>query len=438
MDYMCCSVSVASGEGILLSANPQCEFNYGFKSEEWVGKPLAQMEEAGIFKPSIALMVLENRKQITSVQPNRHGVLRPTIGTPIFDLDGDIAFTVCFSAWDPEKFDDLRKSYQLLERRFHAAEAEIQELRTREHPFPMVVSTNKKMEMLLQLFAQIAPYDASVLLSGEPGVGKAFFARFIHALRHNQNAPFVSLSCSTIPRNLLYSELFGQEHNEGRTGAISRAAGGTLVLKEVETLPLNMQSHLATLIQNQQESSTAPASGSGRFRLIATTDKDLKQLTVSGAFREELYCLLNMIPIRIPPLTERPEDLLALILHYVSRKNTEYGLDKRISEQAMDRLLLYRWPGNIREVQSLIGRLLLTTPENVIETRHLPEAIAGNTAGDADGANFKLKEACDFFEKRIILAAMEKHKTTVAVAKALGISQPSVVRKLAKYRDLNR
>lgn len=208
-------------------------------------------------------------------------------------------------------------------------------------------------------------------------------------------------------------------------------------MQGVESLPLDVQMRLAAVMarsQNMHEGGDLKES-IGSVRILATTTKDLSKLVQKGRFAKELFYLLCSISIEIPPLRKRPEDLLAFILYFANKKNTEYNFQKYLSQKTLDVMLKYSWPGNIREVLSIIERVFLLTLEDEITPSALPDSINTEDIQTAMSETFTLKGAMDFYEKRILLQAYEKYKTTVAVAKVLGISQPSVARKLARYRE---
>ena len=243
------------------------------------------------------------------------------------------------------------------------------------HKFGDIVGTSAALKNVLNQVEVVAPTDSTVLLLGETGTGKEVIARAILNVSSRSNRPFVKLNCAAIPSGLLESELFG--HEKGAfTGAVSQkigrfelANGGTLFLDEVGDIPLELQPKLLRVLQEQEFERL----GSTRtirvdVRLIAATNRDLAQMASEKQFREDLYFRLNVFPIRIPPLRERPGDIPLLVHHYVDKYAQR--MNKRIDsipEETMAALYSYSWPGNIRELQNLIERSVILTPGNVLQ-----------------------------------------------------------------------
>ena len=243
------------------------------------------------------------------------------------------------------------------------------------HKFGTIVGTSTALQNVLNQVEVVAPTDSTVLLLGETGTGKELIARAILNVGSRSNRPFVKLNCAAIPSGLLESELFG--HEKGAfTGAVSQkigrfelANGGTLFLDEVGDIPLELQPKLLRVLQEQEFERL----GSTRtirvdVRLIAATNRDLAQMAADKQFREDLYFRLNVFPIRIPPLRERPEDISLLVQHYVDKYAQR--MNKRIEsipEETMAALCRYSWPGNIRELQNLIERSVILTSGNILQ-----------------------------------------------------------------------
>jgi DNA-binding NtrC family response regulator len=243
------------------------------------------------------------------------------------------------------------------------------------HKFGAIVGTSTALQNVLNQVEVVAPTESTVLLLGETGTGKELIARAILNVSSRSNRPFVKLNCAAIPSGLLESELFG--HEKGAfTGAVSQkigrfelANGGTLFLDEVGDIPLELQPKLLRVLQEQEFERL----GSTRtirvdVRVIAATNRDLAQMAAEKQFREDLYFRLNVFPIRIPPLRERPDDISLLVQHYVDKYAQR--MNKRIEsipEETMVALCRYSWPGNIRELQNLIERSVILTPGNVLQ-----------------------------------------------------------------------
>ena len=230
---------------------------------------------------------------------------------------------------------------------------------------------------------KVCEVDTNVLITGDSGVGKNVIARLIHQHSARAKGPLIEINCGAIPESLIESELFGYEKgaftgalHSGKTGQIELANDGTLFLDEIGELPLSMQVKLLKVIQERK---IVKVGGTRQipvnFRLISATNKNLQEEIKIGNFREDLYYRLSVIPIHIPPLKERPDDLLPLIMHFLDKANEKYQRDKTFSSSAIDALMNYDWPGNIRELQNLIERLVLTVDDDCIDIDSLPEHI---------------------------------------------------------------
>jgi transcriptional regulator with PAS, ATPase and Fis domain len=319
------------------------------------------------------------------------------------------------------------------------------------------------MERVMDLALKASSSDANVLLQGETGVGKDFWADFIHARSCFSRGKLINVNCCALPEGLIESEFFGYAKGaftgakgEGKPGYFEAANGGTIILNEIGDLPMHMQAKLLNVIQDKAVTrigETIPRKIN--FRLISATNKDLFQLVSEGRFREDLFYRLNVIPIHIPPLRERKDDILSLIHFFLAKNVEKYKVSKRLSIELLTSLLNYNWPGNIRELENLIERLFITTSSPVLEEDDLPSEFIStsaclqrgqiqDTAGDSEqcpcpttkASGLKvssLKELLETEEKKIILDRYEKFRSTYKVARELGISQSQAYQKIKKY-----
>jgi transcriptional regulator with PAS, ATPase and Fis domain len=297
------------------------------------------------------------------------------------------------------------------------------------------------MRNLFNLIERTAPTDAVLLLRGETGVGKSMFARIIHDISERRNGPFIEVNCGTIHNNLIESELFGYEKGaftgadtRGRAGMIELATGGTLFLDEIAEIPIDLQQKLLQAIQEKKVSRVGSNRYAGvDFRLISATNRDLEKLVEQHRFRQDLYYRINVIPMNIPPLRSRESDIIELTLHFTRLNNKKYDTIKSFSKEAMQALCHYNWPGNVRELENFVERMVLTSDGAVIERTELPIALPEHDTRVEREAS-SLRQIMEAYEKKIILDAYSKHKTSVYVSKALSISQTSAAQKIRKYR----
>lgn len=314
---------------------------------------------------------------------------------------------------------------------------EVSQLRMNGPSIAGIILRSPSMQQISTLAMKVSHVDTTVLITGESGVGKEVMARLIHKESSRSEGPFVKINCGAIPRELLESELFGYDagaftgaQRQGKIGMIEVANHGTLFLDEIGELPLDLQVKLLQVLQDR----TLVRLGSTRsiavsVRVVAATNRDLQAMVDSRQFRSDLFYRLNVVPIHVPPLRERREDILPLVQHFLDELNGQYNLAKRFSEQALAVLLDYNWPGNVRELRNMIERLVVTSPDTLIRTDYLPPQLCVTRSEDHE-AGPDLKARTARFERELVLEAVERFGSTRAAAKHLKISQSSVVRRM--------
>jgi two-component system, NtrC family, nitrogen regulation response regulator NtrX len=321
-------------------------------------------------------------------------------------------------------------------------EVENTTLRARVSRTPAIVGESRVMAQLREQTAMAAPTNGRVLIAGENGTGKELVAREIHGLSHRRGGPFVEVNCAAIPEELIESELFG--HIKGaftgavadRRGKFEMATGGTLFLDEVGDMSLKTQ---AKVLRALQEQVVEPVGGQTSIRVdvrvIAATNKDLVDEIRSGRFREDLYFRLNVIPIFVPPLRERGEDILRLAQHFVSEFAREYGRrPKQFRVDALRILQTYRWPGNVRELRNVIERLMImVVGEEIVgdDLSFLDAAVAPSQPPSAAADVRPLYTARDAWEREYILGALAALDGNISrTADTLGVERSNLYRKM--------
>lgn len=434
-------VTVTDEKGIVLRVSHSYEKHYNLKKEEIIGKSVYELEEMGFFKPSVTAVVLEKKVNITIIQKNRQGEDILTTGVPVFDKKGNLEYVVSFNSIHIAGVTSLQRQYERLNEMMKEYNQEVNKLRLRDLREKRFISKSKSMEIISELISQIADTNASVLITGETGVGKSMIAKLIHESSNRSEGPFVEINCGTIPESLIESELFGYEkgsftgaNSKGKIGKIELAKGGTLFLDEIGELSLNMQIKFLQVIQEKMITRVGGLTKIGiDFRLITATNRELEQDIQKGVFREDLFYRLNVIPIHIPPLRERKEDILPLIINFLDRFNSQYGRNVKLSADALQILERQTWPGNIRQVENLIERLVVTAREECVVKEELPADLELEIMEQPLDMKGTLKELVENYERKIFLGIFKEHQTSVSVGKALGISQTTAARKLRKY-----
>lgn len=310
--------------------------------------------------------------------------------------------------------------------------------------FGAMVGSSPAMEKVFQIVRKVADTEASVLITGESGTGKELVARSIHAGSNRINGPFVAINCAAIPRDLLESELFG--HIKGaftgaikdKTGKFALADGGTLFLDEVGELPLELQ---PKLLRALQERTVEPVGGSKELkidvRVVAATNLDIEKAIAEGSFREDLYYRLAVIPLHLPPLRQRRDDIPLLLRHFCAKhKAATVTFDK----QCLTLLTNYGWPGNVRELENLVERLLIMRGGNTITAADLPEKISNDGASAAvtsPGGVINLPDdgySLEQLEREVVVQALERNGwNQTAAARFLRIPRHTLIYRMEKY-----
>lgn len=305
----------------------------------------------------------------------------------------------------------------------------------------LLSSKSPAMQGIYELIKRIADSEATVLLTGESGSGKEVIARAIHYSSRRANKPFVAINCAALPDSLLESELFGYEKG-AFTGATSRkpgrfemADGGTIFLDEIGDMSINMQAKLLRVLQDRSfEHLGGNDTISVDVRIIAATNRDLQRAMKEGAFREDFYYRLSVIPINVPPLRERKEDIPDLALHFLKRYDKR-GLIKGISRQAMDELRDYNWPGNIRELENAIERAVILCDSGVIQPEHLPISVQRDEPSQP-ALNIDIPDQgidLETLEKQLIKKALEKTGgNQTKAAKLLGLTRSALIYRMQR------
>lgn len=312
-------------------------------------------------------------------------------------------------------------------------------------PHEFLQSKSPSMQKVTELVRKVADSNASVLLFGETGTGKELAAKAIHELGSRKYMPLIKVNCAALPETLLESELFGYEKGAFTGAAIQKpgrfelADGGTLFLDEIGEMPAVVQVKLLRVLQEREfERLGGTKSIHVDVRIIAATNRDLERMVQEGHFREDLYYRLNVIPIRIPPLRERKEDIANLLNHFLAKSSGISGKPKKMFTQAaIEKLLQWNWPGNIREIENIVERCIVVSGSEWIDTTDLPEYLRlqhNSVINFSCNETGTLDDAVDYAEKEIIMKALSDSDGNRTKASAmLGISRRSLHRKLQKY-----
>lgn len=429
---------IMDGAGVTLRVSKSWEDFSGIKREEMVNRSVYEIVAQGYYTDSAAIHVIEQRKPVTIMYETKTNRKALVTATPVFDENGNI-WRIISNVRDITEIDRYRQELEESKR----YKEELKLLRKQQYESDGVIVRSQAMKDVFKLAAQTAGSDATVLILGESGVGKDVVARYIHRTSNREKGPYIRVNCGAIPEALMESELFGYEEGsftgarkKGKPGMFELAHGGTLFLDEVGEIPIQMQAKLLHALQDlkvMRVGGMKPVDID--IRVIAATNQDLKEMVDKGQFRSDLYYRLNVIPVVIPSLRERPEDIIPLLLEFLRKYNEKYNMRKTFSSAALENIMKYNWPGNVRELQNVTERLVLTCPSDTIDVKHLPPMLK-ETPSLVDfhiSDMGTLKEAREQLEKSMVSWALKRYGSTRKAAAALGVTQPTVVRMSHKY-----
>jgi len=436
-------IGIIDGNGTLLRVNTSYERITGLSKEDNnVGRNVRELEKEGSVSRAVALMVLEQKKPVTIVQRIKTGKEVLITGNPVFDNQGQVYRVVC-NIRDINELNILKELDEKSGK--NRAAQELKELRAKQLCHDKLIYKSKLMQQTFELALKVAKVDSNALITGESGVGKEVIAKIINAASPRAQKPFLQINCGAIPENLLESELFGYEggaftgaKSGGKMGYFEISNGGTLLLDEIGELPLNLQVKLLRAIQDREIyriGGTTPYKFD--VRIISATNRDLEEMVQNGLFRADLYYRLNVVPINIPPLRKRTDDIIPLAIHFLEKFNTKYKTNKRLEPEVLLACERYDWPGNVRELENVIERLIIISDDEIIGLHHLP--FNNKSPDDAGGLTIEvlnpvpLQTASEILEKKLITKALQLTGSTRKAAKILGVTHPTVIRKAQKY-----
>ena len=436
------AVFIDDADGICQWCNDACEELYNTNIEEIQGKTVDELESQGIFSPSVTKRVIEEKRELTIIHKNRYGKMLLTTGTPIFEPDKKplkISMVITTSR-DITQLSKTSEKPNVTKALLNAKK--IGSMSQQDYADTKIIAASEAMKNVMTLARRLASVNTTVLITGESGVGKGLIAKTLHEEGNRWKEPFVTVNCGAIPENLIESELFGYvagaftgSRSGGKKGLFEAAQNGTIFLDEISELPLNLQ---VKLLQVIQERKITPVGSTESIpidvRIISATNRNLETLVKEGKFREDLYYRLNVVPLNVPPLRERHDDILPLIQLNLAKCNRNLNENKTINSDALSILLKYPWPGNTRELQNIVERLLITTSHDIINSDDIFEFIKQAAKENPSiSVDLSLAAAMDKAEKEILEQALDNYKSTRAIAKVLQVSQPTIVRKLNKY-----
>ncbi len=441
-------IYVTRADGVSMFINSRYEQITGIRREEAVGQTIFTLHSQGMYMPLVTPVILRINKEYTVLQAfagGRYGIIS---GTPIYDASGKpYCVLICVNQIEEKAMNTINGTLNPETIR-KVQRADLQYVQ--ESPVD-IIAESTAVRQVLQDSIRVASYDVPVLLLGESGTGKEIFASIIHSSGARRFEPYVTLNCSAISTNLLEAELFGYEPGaftgasaKGKQGFFEVATKGTIFLDEIGDMPLESQAKLLRVLQNGEFYKVGGIEPiKTNARIIAATNRNLKEMAENGTFRRDLYYRLNVIPITMPALRDRKEDIAPLLLHFLYVFNQTYGTNKRFSADLIQLLIDYEWPGNVRELKNLVKRLIIMCVDDEITPDHFYRIWSQELAQDRreeapeEGVVVNglppLTRAIAEVERTLVERALEKGGSTRRAAELLGVSQSTIMRKIKEF-----
>ncbi|MEE4242639.1 MAG: sigma 54-interacting transcriptional regulator [Desulfopila sp.] len=442
LNYSTDGILLTDSTGIAIAINSRFSELFEIPASEVLGSNVIELSKRVGWSPNLFQRVVQKKKTLSIIQPTKSGRSILATGTPIFDDAGELLY-VLVNDRDMSLQSVLQSgSPESVELAIHAAARDEHSIaETQQYTLNGIVVKSTKMKKQLNLALQVAKFPVPVLLTGESGVGKTMFARFIHDQSPRRKGPFIAINCGAIPDQLVESELFGHTGGAftgatagGKKGRILAANGGTVFLDEISELPYILQ---VKLLQFLETSQIYPVGGTSPISVdctvIAATNRNLEAMMAHKIFRDDLYFRLNGLQIELPPLRERTEEIPPLARFFLEQYSTRFGIEAALAPEALNELAQLPFKGNVRELSHLIQRLLIVTGGGEITAKHVHEWAATktiDTPGQGSRYDGTLSQQVSQFEKDIIRQTIEECGSQIEAAKILGVHQSTLSRKL--------
>ena len=449
LDALSDGVYISDVTGKTLCVNRMYEQLTGLRREDIEGCDVRDMVRNGIFDSILNPEIVETRKPATKVQHLKDGKTLVLSGYPVFDEEGKLCFVVTF-ARDITILTNLNEQVGHQKSLLQKTEGQIAFMakQQKEHSFTPSFAS-KAMGEVLNLVDRIAPTDATVLILGETGVGKDVIANLVHQRSPRAENLMLKVDCGGISEGLTESELFGYvagaftgASSKGKAGYFEIANGSTIFLDEIGELPLSMQTRLLRVLQDGEIMRVGSASPRKvDVRIIAATNRNLKDCVLAGTFRRDLYYRLNVATINIPPLRERAEDIGLLAKLFLAMYASKYRKNLYFLDITLEILRSYSWPGNVRELQNLVHSIAITARGPAISPQDLPSQISGTKQKESSfgedifADSRSLHEIMEEIEADFLTRAIEHYGSIQAVAKRFRVDRSTIFRKIRKGKQ---
>jgi PAS domain S-box-containing protein len=436
---------VCDADANVIRVNPASERIHKRPASEMVGRNMRELIPEGFIDRSAALEASLQKKTVSLLQNMPNGRKLISIGTPVFDLGGEL-IRVVVSERDITEIDKLQReleNQEAIKDQFRNQMLEMQQIELENRK---IIARSPNMIKALRQAMKVATADSSVLILGESGVGKGVIADMIHHNSRRADRPLIKINCGAIPESLLEAELFGYEKGAftgaspgGKPGQFELANEGVLFLDEIAELPLSAQVKLLRFLEDGRITRLGGTEERKLdVRVLAATHRDLEQMVEKGTFRLDLYYRLNVIPIHVPSVRDRRDCLVPLIRHYIDHFAAINKEPKRLSRAALDALVSYAFPGNVRELMNICERMVVMSETEIIDVADLPAHIAGAAQSgipeDLDWPEtVTLQQALETVERNLLTKARERYRSQSKIADVLGVNQSTIARKMKRY-----
>ena len=430
--------TLVDGDGVTILTNQAHENIMGVSSDVIVGKNTNLLVEEGIFQKSASTEVFKTKKQETLIQHLSSGKIVLVTATPIFDEDNNIVRVLNNVRDIPilqSMFDEQMRQEAFINS--YKSESTSRKYLARNG----IIAESYKMRKVIGFAEKVSNNDIPVLVLGESGVGKNMIVEFMHTIGNRAKGPIVSVNCGAIPENLLESELFGYNPGAftgaspgGKIGLIEAADGGMVFLDEIGEMPLALQPKLLSFLETGEIMRVGSTKTKKvNCRIVTATNRNLKAMVERGEFREDLFYRLSVIPVEIPPLRERREDIVPLTLHFLRKTNENLGTDKVIGSELLRIMENSDWPGNIRQLKNVIERMVVLSQKTEIGVEDFPyEEVDGSESAVLEHRELpvSLQDIVTEIEDSYIEKALKEGGSVRHAAELLGLPPTTFFRKL--------
>lgn len=437
------SLWIADENAKILQVNQVALKLYNLSMSDVVNKTVDDLINEGIFERSLVKEVIRTKKPHMVINKLKNGKQLLRVANPIFNKNNRLTLVIVQERDMTELYllkSDLEKSHAISE----GYRSQLKQLTSQDGYLSKANIRSPSMYRVMEKALRLSQVDTTILLQGEPGVGKGYFANLIHNASNRRDKPIIRMDAGAIPEQLIESEMFGYEGgaftgalNKGKLGYFEIAEEGTLFLDEVGEIPLQIQTKLLRFLENNQLIRVGGTTTKTiNTRVIAATNKSLDEMVEQGRFRKDLFFRLNVIPLTIPPLRERVEDIPPLIFFFLKKFNKKYSSQKTIFPRALECLCSYSFPGNIRELSNLIEQLVVLLQSDKIDIEDLPSKIHKNFITGSHMLlpdDWNLQRAMAKTEQELITQALKKFGSQRKAAVPLGINHSTLSRKMKKY-----